>query len=242
VAAQAQRVIRISDGRIQPSEAGDQGPESVSPSARPRDSGHFMARMAQRGKENASRLADVHEAVASAWRRLSNNRFRARLTLLGIMIGVASVIVLMAVGQGAGEKLLEKLSEGGNTPRISIWRIPATHSDVPLLREVENIAHSSPFGTGRVMLGAGSVFMERTTGANQQINAHAQPLISPSAGKLDMSHIKLIGSSGRTIDVRVLMRFPRGSQSRVSPRWSPGARYRPVVQGAAFHLRDRRPE
>jgi ABC-type antimicrobial peptide transport system permease subunit len=42
------------------------------------------------------RLADVNEAVASAWRTLFNNRFRTLLTLPGIMIGVASVIVLTA--------------------------------------------------------------------------------------------------------------------------------------------------
>jgi ABC-type sugar transport system ATPase subunit len=87
--------------------------------------------------------------------------FRILLTLLGIMIGVASVIALMAVGQGASEKLLEKLSEGGNTHRISIRPgFDNTRglggrlflSDVELLREVENVAYVSPFQVGGVML------------------------------------------------------------------------------------------
>ncbi|MDR2092130.1 MAG: ABC transporter permease [Azoarcus sp.] len=81
--------------------------------------------------------------------------------MLGIMIGVASVIALMAVGQGASEKLLEKLSEGGNTHRISIRPgFDNTRglggrlflSDVELLREVENVAYVSPFQVGGVML------------------------------------------------------------------------------------------
>jgi macrolide transport system ATP-binding/permease protein len=63
-----------------------------------------MERMARRHHEGASWLADAREAVASAWRTLFNNRFRALLTFLGIVIGIASVIVLMAVGQGASER------------------------------------------------------------------------------------------------------------------------------------------
>jgi macrolide transport system ATP-binding/permease protein len=167
VAAQAHRVIRISDGQIQ--ESGGTPPSLPppvdSPPAKSLDPQGFMARMARSGEENASWLADVQEAVASAWRTLFNNRFRTLLTLLGIMIGVASVIVLMAVGQGASEKLLEKLSAWGSTHRISIWPDSGdTHglggqlfySDAALLREVENVAHVSPFGTGSVMLRAGN--------------------------------------------------------------------------------------
>jgi macrolide transport system ATP-binding/permease protein len=177
VAAEADRVIQISDGVIQGDRASEKTPPSAGlprhgeagfslPSASPAlDARSFMARMAQRHHEGASWLADVGEAVASAWRTLFNNRFRTLLTLLGIMIGVASVIVLMAVGQGASEKLMEKLTEGGNTHRISIRPgFDNTRglggrlflSDVELLREVENVAYVSPFQTGGVMLRAGN--------------------------------------------------------------------------------------
>jgi macrolide transport system ATP-binding/permease protein len=130
------------------------------------DPRNFMARMARSGEENASWLADVLEAISSGWRTLSANRFRILLTLLGIMIGMASVIVLMAVGQGASEKLLQELAEGGDTHRISIWpgftgmrglRGQLFMSDLDLVRDVEGVAHVSPFQTGSVVLRAGNV-------------------------------------------------------------------------------------
>jgi macrolide transport system ATP-binding/permease protein len=126
VAAQANRVIKISDGNIVSVAQEIQGKaeaEKDTPANPPArlDVRHFMARMTQGLRANASWFADAGEAISSAWRTLSASRFRTLLTLLGIMIGVASVIVLMAVGQGASEKLLQELAESGNTHRLSIW-------------------------------------------------------------------------------------------------------------------------
>jgi hypothetical protein len=42
--------------------------------------------------------------------------------------------------------------------------------------------------------------LQRLIRANQQINAHAQPLISQSVDKIDMSHIKLICSDMPNIE------------------------------------------
>ena len=39
-----------------------------------------------------------------ALRALANNKLRAFLTMLGIIIGVASVITMLAIGQGSKEK------------------------------------------------------------------------------------------------------------------------------------------
>ena len=41
------------------------------------------------------------------------NRLRTGLTLLGIIIGVASVIVMLAVGQGSQEKVLAEMQTFG---------------------------------------------------------------------------------------------------------------------------------
>jgi len=41
------------------------------------------------------------ELVAIAWQGILDNRMRSMLTVLGIIIGIASVIVLLAIGQGA---------------------------------------------------------------------------------------------------------------------------------------------
>jgi putative ABC transport system permease protein len=44
-------------------------------------------------------------ALRSAWRALSANALRSILTMLGIIIGVAAVITMIAVGQGATERV-----------------------------------------------------------------------------------------------------------------------------------------
>src|SRR6202008_4530595 len=53
------------------------------------------------------------EAVKAAGRALSSNLFRTALTLLGIVIGVASVIAMLAVGNGARQAVLDRISGMG---------------------------------------------------------------------------------------------------------------------------------
>ena len=40
-----------------------------------------------------------------AFRALANNKLRAFLTMLGIIIGVASVITMLAIGQGSKKQM-----------------------------------------------------------------------------------------------------------------------------------------
>ena len=49
-----------------------------------------------------------------AFRALSNNKFRGFLTMLGIIIGVASVITMMAIGQGSKRSIQDQISELGS--------------------------------------------------------------------------------------------------------------------------------
>ncbi len=49
-----------------------------------------------------------------ALRALSNNKMRAFLTMLGIIIGVASVITMIAIGQGSKKSIQEQISEMGS--------------------------------------------------------------------------------------------------------------------------------
>ncbi|AOF86856.1 ftsX-like permease family protein [Hydrogenophaga sp. RAC07] len=48
-------------------------------------------------------------AMRSAWRALLANPLRSLLTMLGIIIGVASVITMIAIGQGATERVQEHM-------------------------------------------------------------------------------------------------------------------------------------
>ena len=102
VAAQAKRVIEISDGRI----VSDSGPQ--------RAEGPAALEIAQPSDEGgASLTGGAFEAAKTAVRALRANLFRTVLTLLGIVIGVASVIAMLAIGDGAKQIVLDRISAMG---------------------------------------------------------------------------------------------------------------------------------
>lgn len=52
--------------------------------------------------------------IRLAWRALLRNKLRALLTMLGIIIGVASVITMVAIGQGSKQSIRSQLSSMGS--------------------------------------------------------------------------------------------------------------------------------
>ena len=48
-----------------------------------------------------------------AFKAISNNKFRSFLSMLGIIIGVAAVIIMMAIGQGSKQSIRENISQMG---------------------------------------------------------------------------------------------------------------------------------
>lgn len=102
VAAHADRQIEIRDGAI----VADSGPRACrapSPFISPPATG-----------STRSRLADIVEAARMALRSLRANLFRAILTLLGIVIGVGSVIAMLAIGDGAKQEVLDRIGAMGS--------------------------------------------------------------------------------------------------------------------------------
>ena len=60
------------------------------------------------------------ESIRLALRGIGANRMRSALTMLGILIGVGSVIVLVAVGAGSAEAARQRLEGlGSNTLTVS---------------------------------------------------------------------------------------------------------------------------
>jgi len=59
-------------------------------------------------------------AVRSAWRALSANTLRSMLTMLGIIIGVAAVITMIAVGAGATARVQEQMKALGSNIMLVI--------------------------------------------------------------------------------------------------------------------------
>ena len=100
VAAHAHRVIEIRDGIIV-SDPGVAAPAAeVSP---------FRSEISDRGLGAQGFV----EAIKAAGRALRSNLFRTGLTLLGIVIGVASVIAMLAVGDGAKQAVVDRISGMG---------------------------------------------------------------------------------------------------------------------------------
>ena len=52
--------------------------------------------------------------IKIALRALANNKLRGFLTMLGIIIGVASVITMLAIGQGSKKSIQAQISEMGS--------------------------------------------------------------------------------------------------------------------------------
>ncbi|MBD9413487.1 ABC transporter permease [Pseudomonas sp. PDM16] len=108
VAAQAQRVIEIRDGSI----IGDSGApfdaRKSNPAALPAPRFEDMS-------EHAGGWSAAGEVLRSAWRVMLLNRFRTALTLLGIVIGVASVIVMLAIGLGTKQRVMAQMASMGAT-------------------------------------------------------------------------------------------------------------------------------
>ena len=102
VAQHAGRIVRIQDGRILEDTGSftDQATESVAANSRSFESAVGL-------------MASVQEALVTAWRSLRVNIFRTMLTLLGIIIGVAAVVAMLAVGEGSRQKVLDRISSFG---------------------------------------------------------------------------------------------------------------------------------
>src|ERR1035437_8572262 len=66
-----------------------------------------------------------------AYRSLSKNKFRTFLTMLGIIIGVASVIAMLAIGQGSKENIKASISSLG-TNTIMIFPGAFSHGGVSM--------------------------------------------------------------------------------------------------------------
>jgi len=57
---------------------------------------------------------NIAAAVRSAWRALTTNTLRSLLTMLGIIIGVAAVITMIAIGTGAQQRVEEQIKALGS--------------------------------------------------------------------------------------------------------------------------------
>jgi len=107
VAAYTDRVVTFRDGAI----ISDVRTREA-PSAPPGDNRVTATRTAVRPQSEKSwRFGGM--ALSAAWRALMRNKTRAVLTMLGIFIGVAAVITMVAVGDGARYSVQQQIQSLG---------------------------------------------------------------------------------------------------------------------------------
>ncbi|MGF6230153.1 macrolide transport system ATP-binding/permease protein [Inquilinus ginsengisoli] len=158
VAEHAHRLIEIRDGHIV-GDSGARGPAAAAAAA--------AAEGIHAGDAGALGVADMAEAVRMALRALRANLFRTILTLLGIVIGVGAVIAMLAIGDGAKQSVVDRISAMGTDlllirPAQSNNRtadgVIATlvPEDAEALAEVPNVAAAVPELTGAVTLRTGN--------------------------------------------------------------------------------------
>ena len=153
VAAHAGRIISLQDGKI----------------VNETDNSNHVKKTAEPKpvKGSAGIAAEVIEAARTAMRSLYANLFRTTLTLLGIVIGVAAVITMLAVGQGSQEKVLDQMRAMGTNilsirpgaPNLRASNDVATliPADADAVAEVENVEWASPERSMRQTVRYGNV-------------------------------------------------------------------------------------
>ena len=62
----------------------------------------------------------LKELISQSWQSLMRNRLRSALTMLGIVWGLASVVILLAYGQGLGGSILYAFMNMGNNVMV-VW-------------------------------------------------------------------------------------------------------------------------
>ncbi|WP_413530962.1 ABC transporter permease [Rahnella inusitata] len=104
IASQAERIIEIKEGQIV-------GDRVANPVNCVRQSLPHLHVATTTGRPQ--RLQSLQDSISMAWQALHGHRVRTLLSMLGMIIGVVSVIVSMAVGNGAKQKILHDISDLG---------------------------------------------------------------------------------------------------------------------------------
>ena len=103
----AERIIRMHDGKIVSDETRTGAGEKEIPLEE-------QPRLQSLSKEKKYNFEEFLEHFKQASRMIASNKLRSLLSMLGVLIGVACVITMLALGRGARESITEQLSRLGS--------------------------------------------------------------------------------------------------------------------------------
>ncbi|MBM3548388.1 MAG: MacB family efflux pump subunit [Alphaproteobacteria bacterium] len=144
VARHAHRIIEIRDGLIV-----SDAPTSAAGAPK------VAAKQPTQQRSARVSAADIWEAARMAAHALRSNLLRSLLTLLGIIIGVASVIAMLAIGNGARQSVLDSMTALGTNLMLIRPGAPnvrpssgivatLTAEDAEAINELPNIVGATP--------------------------------------------------------------------------------------------------
>tara|TARA_R110002051_G_scaffold2250_3_gene11628 strand:- start:3826 stop:5763 length:1938 start_codon:yes stop_codon:yes gene_type:complete len=154
VAERAKRVIELKDGRV----VSDIGSADIVTPA---------AESYRHTGKGPSPVSQVVESVKMAFRSLRANLFRTALTLLGVVIGVAAVVAMLAIGQGSQRQVMARFESMGSNLLFVRPGAPGTRmrgdaiatltlADADALNELDNVRAAVPSRTGSATLRVGN--------------------------------------------------------------------------------------
>jgi putative ABC transport system permease protein len=108
--------------------------------------------------------------LGEAWRALGANRLRTALTMLGMIIGVAAVVLMLAIGEGAKQNVNRSVQSMGSNLfivlsgstsagglRSGMGTAPTvTLKDAEAIGKIPSVAASAPIYTGNAQIGFGA--------------------------------------------------------------------------------------
>ncbi|MES2038423.1 MAG: MacB family efflux pump subunit [Pseudomonadota bacterium] len=115
VAEQAHRILHIKDGLIV-DDSGTPVPAITATESQAVQTGNPILDNTVNSSDDRGEafLSGLLAAAKTALRALRSNLFRTVLTLLGIVIGVGSVVAMLAIGDGAKQAVLARISSMGS--------------------------------------------------------------------------------------------------------------------------------
>ncbi|MDD4541105.1 MAG: ABC transporter permease [Eubacteriales bacterium] len=82
----------------------------------------------------------IRERISNAWQMLMGNKGRSILTMLGIIVGIASVITVVAVGEGAKDAVLGQFDQvGASSLLVGVSSGQATENDYLTADDVDAV-------------------------------------------------------------------------------------------------------
>lgn len=145
IARQARRILTLHDGQII---------EDTQSSGEMKAQDKTVLAAASQ-KKHVDFWQSISDATQTAFRSLIGHRIRTLLSTLGIIIGIASVVSSVAIGEGAHQSVLKEISQldnrsieirpglGWNNPRKDFERA-LTQQDLTMLNKLPMVENASP--------------------------------------------------------------------------------------------------